>query len=98
MVAFVAPLKWVEYKPSDNSKSLTYEVAKCWNDDKWQPIAVQMLIKSVLAEEQPARKLASDELRVPDVFLCGGKTHYYGELAQIVDIQSLETNGRVNSK
>lgn len=100
IVAFVAPLKWVGYKPSGNSKSYTYELAKCWNDEKWQPIAVQMLIKSVLAAELPALKFASDELRVPDVFLFGGngKTHHYGELAQIVDTQSLETNGRVNSK
>lgn len=43
-------------------------------------------------------KSVEDELRVPNVFLFGGQSNYYGEIAQIVDAQSLNVNGRVNSK
>lgn len=48
--------------------------------------------------KMPPIKLVKDEIDAGDVFLFGGKTHYYGERAEIVDASSLETNGRVNSK
>lgn len=75
-----------------------YVLDKNWDDDLWKPVAAQTLIKSPMDEIMQWSKLFEDELHVPNVFLFGGQSNYYGEIAQIVDAQSLSVNGRVNSK
>lgn len=97
VIAFVAPLKWTEYKPIDD-KSNELRLVKYWDDEKWQPIAVQTILKRFMSDEMPKVKLAKDVLRKPDVFLFGGRSHYYGEKATIADAQGLETHGRINSE
>lgn len=97
VIAFVAPLKWIEYKPIDD-KSNELKLVKYWDDEKWQPVAAQTMVKRFMSDEMPKIKQAKDVLRVPDVFLFGGRSHYYGEKATIADAQGFETHGRVNSE
>ncbi|XP_055313630.1 5'-3' exoribonuclease 1-like [Sitodiplosis mosellana] len=94
-VAFVAPLKWMEYKSTDD-KSNELQLVEYWDDENWKPVAVQTMVKRLSSNKMPKVKYAQDVLRVPDVFLFGGRSHYYGEKATIADAQGLETHGRVN--
>lgn len=93
MVAFVAPLKWVEYIADDESNK--FKLVECWNTEKWQPCAIQTISKRAMADSKSKELL--DAIQDKKVFLFGGKSHY-GEMATIISDQVLETNGRVNSK
>lgn len=90
-------MKWKEYKTTDD-KSNELHLVECWDDDKWKPVAVQTLVKRLPSDEISQIKYAHDVLRVPNVFLFGNGSHYYGEKATVVDAQALETHGRVNSE
>lgn len=96
LVAFVALLKWIEYKPSE-TKPNAYELIKHWNDKKWEPIAIQTLIQSCMPDKREQFKMAKDVIR-KTVILFSHNTKYYGEVATVADAQNLEVNGRVNSK
>lgn len=96
MLAYVAQLKWIEHKPSETMPN-AYELVKHWEDNKWEPVALQTLIPSCMPVKGPQFKLVNDLLRGRSVVLFGNKSYYYGETATVVDIQNLETNGRVNS-
>lgn len=97
MVAYVSPLKWVEYKASETDPH-AYELFKHWDDDKWLVVAVQTLVKSFMPQNDPPVKLARHAFNVPNVFLFSKKSYHYGEMAAINDAGSLEINGRINSK
>lgn len=97
LVAYVALLKWVEYKPSETHPN-AYELVKHWDDKKWVPVAVQSLIRSFMPETRPQFKSVNDVLCAKNVVLFSAKSQYFGEIATIVDSQSLETNGRVCSE
>lgn len=97
VIAFVATLKWIEYEPIDD-KSNELKLVKYWDNEKWQPVAVQTIVKRFMSDEMPKVILAKDVVRVPDVFLFGGRSHHYGEKATIADAQGLETHGRINSE
>lgn len=97
VIAFVAPLKWVEYKAIDD-KSKELKLVEHWDSEKWQMVAVQTMVKRFMTDGIPPVKQAKDVLGVSNVFLFGGKSHYYGEKAIIAVDQGLETLGRVNSE
>lgn len=96
LIAYVALLKWVEYKPSE-TKPNAYELVKHWDDRKWEPVAIQTLIKSSMPQKGQQFKLVKDVLR-KSVVLFGNNSPYFGEIATIADTQNLDVNGRVHSK
>lgn len=96
VVAYVALLKWTEYKPSE-TKPYAYELVKHWDDKKWEPIAIQALVQSCMPDKAEQFKLAKDVIR-KTVVLFGNNSKYYGEVATVADAQNLEVNGRVNSE
>lgn len=96
LVAYVALLKWIEYKPSE-TKPNAYELVKHWDDRKWEPAAIQTLIQSSMPGKEQHFKLVKDVLR-KTVILFGNKSTYFGEVATIADTQNLDVNGRVHSE
>ena len=94
LVAYVALLKWTEYKPSETMPN-AYELVKHWDDKKWEPAAIQAIIQSCMPEKTQQFKLVKDVLH-KSVILFGNKSYYYGEVATIAE--SLDENGRVKSK
>lgn len=96
IIAYVAQLKWIEYKPSE-TKPNAYELVKHFDDRKWYPVAIQTLIQSTMPEKGQQFKFVKDVLR-KSVILFGNKSTYYGEVAAIADTQNLDVNGRVKSK
>lgn len=96
MIAYVAPLKWIEYKPSE-SQPHAYELVKHWDENKWEPVAIQALIRGFMPETRERFKLAKDVIR-KTVVLFSKNSKYYGEMATVADAQGIEVNGRVNSK
>lgn len=97
MIAYVAALKYTEYRISD-VEPYTYELTKIWDDEKWEPVAVQTLTKCFMKECMPQLKRARDVLNVRNVFLFNRSSYHYGEMATINDAESLEAYGRVNSR
>lgn len=95
MVAYVLPLKWTEYKPIEGKKWL--EQSKCWNRDKWLPVAVQTLIKDYHSDPTSI-KSTREVLNKPTVFLVSPNAHYYGEIATINNSENVETTGRINGE
>lgn len=97
VIAYVSQLKWIEHKPSEKIAN-AYELVKHWDDRKWEPVAIQMLMECCMPAKGPKFKLVKDLLRNRSVVLAGNQSYYYGETATVADTQSLETNGRVHSK
>lgn len=101
MVAFVVPRKWVEYEPVDDKPNV-FEPIEHWDEKKWYPVAVQILTKSManISQINPTSRHipVKDALLAPHVFLSSEKSYHYGEIATVADTQSLDANGRVNSK
>lgn len=96
IVAFVAPLKWKEYVVSEK-KSCAFELSKYCDEDNWQLVAVQTMVKSFMPEKWPEFKSVSEVLNVADVFLSSENSYHYGEMASICEAGNLKVNGRVNS-
>lgn len=98
MVAFVASLKYVEYKIYE-CKPNTYELVKQWDDEQnWELVAVQTMVRAFSDNSMVKFKSVEEALRVKKVFLFGGKSQYYGEIAKIVDQSMLEIHGSISSE
>lgn len=95
VVAFVKPLKYVEYKPDANN----FELVEHWDDAKWHPVAAQTMFKrlAVTTDHLPKTISAKDAIANNMVFLLSNSPNY-GELAEVAAVHGLETHGRINSK
>lgn len=97
VVAYVAPLKWIEYKVSEH-QPIAYELLKHFDENNWQPVAIQTMVKSFMPEKNLQFQTVCDALNEDDVFLFSKNSYHFGEMGSIADSQQVATSGRVNSK
>lgn len=92
------PLKYVEYK---SVGSHTCELHEHWDDTKWLPVAVQTMSKrlnTLNSDQLPKTISAANVISDKIIFSFRNNSPNYGLMADIVDANGLETNGRVNGK